>query len=170
MATVYCVTADVDFVLSADGKVIRTDDNEDGTEDNGVVTNAIQIAAVEMNFYLERRYKLSGLTSNEWCKWANAYMAAYYLDTRLGNPAAPAIAQQRDDFIDKLKLIATAGYRVPETTEAFNFLPRMTNYREELQNRREKVVVTPETSVGPPPPSGVKRPQGLDFGGGGWYE
>lgn len=158
MATTYCTTTDIAFILSAAGRSARADDDEDGSEETGTITSAIERAAVEMNFYLERRYDLSDIASNTWCKWANAYLAVYYLDTRLGNPASPVITEHRDEILELLKTIGRSGNRIPEATESFNFLPRLTNYQANLRDRHVKVIVVQETSVGPSPAAGVKRP------------
>lgn len=132
MATTYCVRADVEFVLSGHGLIAALDDNKDGAEspttETPFVADAIEIAADDMNAMIEQRYKLTDLSSNTWCKWANARLAAAALMTRRGNPLPPSLADQVQLTEDTLAGVLSGNQKIPGVSDSFDHLPTISNY------------------------------------------
>lgn len=149
MTTTYCAAADVQFVLSEVGVTLRTDDDEDRESDADQITSAIEIAATTMNQHLDRRYILSQLSGNAWCKWTNAYLAAFVLDSRQNNQPGPRLTEERAERLEFLKEIASGNEGVPEQTESYDQLPCLSNYTLE-QWQAMPVRVREDISTRPP--------------------
>ena len=165
MATTYCVRADVDFVMSNHGVNAAIDDNIDGavspTTETGFITDAIEIAADDMNAKIEQRYKLSELSSNTWCKWANSRLAAAALMTRRGNPLPPSLADQVQQVEDMLDGILAGNRKIPNQNDSFDTLPAVSNYLpQRAASRTSPIKVDTQTSTREAPPTPIKRESG----------
>jgi phage gp36-like protein len=166
MPTTYCTQSDVEAILSAAGVTAFADDDEDGSLDGtetGYITRAIERAAARMNAVLEIRYKLADLTSNAWCQFANADVAAYLLTSRRGNSPPTQIADAYQEVIDLLDKIKANRGKVPEQGESFDFLPSVSNYQPVRGVRNMPVRVDPNESTGDAPATGIKRETSQDY-------
>lgn len=163
MATqTYCDRDDVEDILSDAAVVAMIDDDEDtvdGAAEQVRVTSAIERSAERMNFWLARRYTLSDLASNDWCKWANATLAALKLSTRRNNPAPQSLVDEANDIMEMCKAVAEQPLAVlPNQPESFDMRPTVSNLRTDRGFWDESPVqVDPETSTGPKPADGIKR-------------
>lgn len=165
MATTYCVRADIDFVLAEHGVNAAVDDNIDGavspTTEAGFITNAIEISADDMNAIIEQRYKLSDLSGNTWCKWANARLAAAALMTRRGNPMPPSLAGQFDQVQSVLDGILDGSRKIPNQSDSFDTLPLASNYlAKRAAHHDSPVQVDTDTSTRNAPSPPIKRDSG----------
>ena len=161
MAQTYCVRADVESILGVAGVLACIDDNQDGAEAAGEtteVTNAIERAAVEMNSSLRNQYVLSELADNDWCKWCNAYLAAYYLTNRKNNPPSASVADEIIRFRDQLGEARWGRFQVPEQAPSFQHTPTVSNFNVELQKLDTPIRVVTEESTGSAPTNpNIKR-------------
>lgn len=158
MSQTYCVQADIESILSASGALACVDDAEVGSGGTGHITNAIERAAVKMNAAIGRQYTpLSDLASNDWCKWANATLAAFYLSTRRNNPAPATLADQVKEIEELLDEIAWGKRTIPDAVPSFNQLPSVTNFTVEPGRIVAPVRVNRDESTGSDPPSDGQR-------------
>lgn len=160
--TTYCNRADVDAILSTVGVTAFADDDEDGSLDAtelGYVTRAIERAANRMNAFLEMRYELSDLSGNDWCRDANAALAAFLLGGRRNNPVSPVLSTENTQFLDDLKEIRDNNMTVPGAFDSNDALPSVTNFRPERSRGQAPVRVIREESTRSDPPAGsdIKR-------------
>lgn len=159
----YCVIADVKDILSDNGVLYRTDDNEDGSvagsgTESTVQSHAIEFAAVKMNMYLQQTaYTLTALANNEWCKWCNAVKAAVILCRRRGNPVPNSLLQEEQEFERMLEMLRKGTIdAIPGTNPSFETTPVVTNFTTEPW-RRTPVRRRDGSSTGQKPPATVKR-------------
>ena len=165
MATTYCVRVDIDYVLAEHGVNAASDDNIDGavspTTEAGFVADAIELSADDMNAMIEQRYKLSDLSGNTWCKWANARLAAASLMSRRGNPVSPSLAAQVDLIQDVLEGILSGRRKIPSQSDSFDTLPAVSNYlAKRAAHHRGPVFVDTDTSTRAAPQPPIKRNSG----------
>lgn len=155
MTTTYCTRLNVQSLIGEAALLAVIDDNQDGVEnpnESEYITHAIERGAVEMNESLSKQYApLSGLSSNDWCKWCNAYLAAYFLFERRGNPVPTGILDAVQTYKDKLSEIRWGRFSVPEATPSFNSRPAVSNYTVELGKQANPVRVFTDESIGDAP-------------------
>ena len=92
--TVYCLEADIERYLSAQGVTDFADHDEDTVRDTGVVTDCIEQASQEIELFLIEKHveadlKLSKLVER-WC----TVMAARFLCQRRGNPVPASLEEE----------------------------------------------------------------------------
>lgn len=163
MATEYCVTADVEFVLSAAGVTANLDDTEAGVrsaEMEDWIDRAIDIAAGKINAKVRHQYKISDLdgSGNTWLRDTNAYLAAMTLATRRGNPCPESLVRECEERLALLNEIRWGRESIPEQAPSFDHTPAASNYRPELYKIDNPIRVDTGESTGDAPPTSVKRP------------
>lgn len=161
MAQTYCTRADIESIVGQPGVLACIDDDRDGAEVAGEtahVTNAIERAAVEMNAALSNQYPtLSSLASNAWCKWCNAYLAAYMLYARRGNPPPHIVIEAVGDYREKLAEARWGRFQIPEQLPENETIATVSNFQPELHRRTGPISVDVEQSTGASPQGGRKR-------------
>ncbi len=158
--TIYCTQSDVEAVLSEFGFLARIDDDRDdtiGTTEAAIVTAMIRKAAGRMNSRLQKRYKLSDLVNNDWCKDTNAWLAAWYVTARRGGAAPPGIAEEYNNLLTELDAIRDNDADVPDISESFEAIPTVSNFTVEPFRRHAKVRVIERISTGEKPAGNRKR-------------
>lgn len=154
----YCDTDDVASILSEHGVTAFTDDDLDGITDGTLTQDAIdRTAALYLDFPLSQRYQLSALTSNEWCRWANAIVAAVAVTERRNMPGSQSLIAERQMILDQLAQIASGARQLPGAGERFDHLPCVTNYHIERWRADQPARVVQERSTGAAPETPVKR-------------
>jgi hypothetical protein len=166
MATqTYCVRRDVVSILGEAGLLACIDDNANGQADPDeivFITDAINRSASEMNHSLGKQYSpLSSLAGNEWCKWCNAYIAAFYLQSRRGNAPVGSVMESTITYRQQLEAIQWGRDSVPEASPTHNHSPAVTNFNIRPNSPDGPVVVDLDQSTGGNPGAGVKRNLGL---------
>ena len=130
MTQTYCQKADIEAIWPPAELLASVDDDVSGTlsaTEEGYITRAIERAANLMNSRLELRYELAELADNDWCRDANAAIAAYWLATRRGDPAPAQLTQQYSAYTADLDLIAEGRLKVPGAIESYDQAPGVTN-------------------------------------------
>lgn len=134
----YCTIAHVKDILSDNGVLFRSDDDEDGVlESSGTEStaqsNAIERSATKMNMMLQQTaYTLADLANNEWCKWCNATMAAVALCRRRGNPVPQSLLQEEQEYMRILEYLRAGKIdMIPGTTPSLESTPTVTNFTTE---------------------------------------
>lgn len=154
MAQSYCVRADIESILGVAGVAACIDDGQEGAEsvaDAAEVTQAIERAAVEMNSALRNQYKLTDIADNDWCKWCNAYLAAYYLTNRKNNAVSASIADEVTRFRDQLSEARWGRFQLPEQAPSFDHTPSVSNFNPEIRKFNHPIRVIEEESTGGTP-------------------
>lgn len=159
----FCTIADVKDLLSDNGVLYRTDDDESGAvagsgTESTVQSHAIELAAVKMNMYLQQTaYTLTALANNEWCKWCNAVKAAVALCRRRGNPVPQSLLQEEQEFDRMLEMLRKGQIdAIPGTNPSHESTPVTINFTTEPW-RRHPVRRKDGSSTGQRPPATVKR-------------
>ena len=161
MTTTYCTRTDITSLIGAPAVLACIDDNQDGNEtsdEQQFVTDAIERAANDMNEAFEHQYDvLANLTTNTWCKWCNAYLAAWYLFARRGNAPPGSLMESVANYKEKLIEIRWGREKIPEKSPDFNTLPTVSNPLIELKNDRGPLTIDRQQSTGSDPVDGIKR-------------
>jgi hypothetical protein len=132
-------------------------DGAESAAETLIVTSIIERAAVEMNHALYQQYVLSELADNDWCKWCNATLTAYYLFQRRGNAPPASIIEDAQRFRESLEQIRWGRDSVPEQSPSFDHTPTVTNFRPEIHKTDNPVRVSKDESTGPEPEGNRKR-------------
>ena len=157
---IYCDEDDIKAIIGEYGVSAAVDDDEDGAvaaPEDTYVGAAIERGAVEMNTYLRYQYSLTALATNEWCKWANATLAAYYIRTRRNNPAEQSLIDQVADIRRMLIEIRWGRLAIPGQVPAYDYRPTVSNFRPEIARKANPIRVVKDESTGPDPAAGVDR-------------
>ena len=131
----YCTKSDLEAIWPPADLLASVDDDTSGTlsaTEESYIDRAIERAANFLNARLETRYRLTDLTTNTWCRDANAALAAYWLSTRRGDPAPAQLQQQYDAYLATLAEIAVGRMKVPQAAESFDMTPTVTNFNVRL--------------------------------------
>ena len=155
----YCIKSDLEAILSPSTVLRLADDDETGTLSNdqeGYITAAIERAAGKMNSFLDTRYQLSDLASNQWCQDANAVIAIAYLAERRSNDIPASILREFNQYLSDLGDIQAGRMKIPQQLESVETIPTVTNFATDLRAKRNKVKRVDLTSTGSVPPSGRK--------------
>lgn len=158
--TTYCVQSDVEAVLSEFGLSARVDDDRDdtiGTTEALIVTAMIRQAAGRMNSRLQKRYKLSDLVDNDWCKDTNAWIAARNFTLRRGGAPPTGLETMVQELFSELDSIRDNDADVPDISESFEAIPTVSNFTVEPFRRHAKVRVIERISTGEKPAGNRKR-------------
>jgi len=146
----YCTKADIEAIWPPADLTASVDDNANGilsATEEGYITRAIERAANAINSRLEMRYRIADLVGNEWCRDANAAIAAYWLSTRRGAAAPAHLQQQYDAYIAALEDIAKGRLKIPQAIESFDVTPGVTNFEIHLDEPYRKAQKVEETSI-----------------------
>jgi hypothetical protein len=160
MAIVYCSRLDIVSIIGEAAVLACIDDDQDGVEsplESSFVDHAIERAAVEMSIYLRQQYDLLDIANNTWCKWCNAYLAAWNLFTRRGNPPPDTLVQIVDKYREELKDIKNGLMQLPEQNSSFEYIPTVSNLQPELGKLVMPVRVDVQESTGSSPAPGRMR-------------
>jgi len=159
--TVYCSVADVESILAQHGVTAFVDDDFDGSRSAAeaqLVADAIsRAAALDLNPSLDMRYTLSDLSSNAWCRWANAICAAVQVAIRRGNPNPQALLQQCEKVADVLEGVRQGWMKLPDQAESFDHRALVTNYKIQRWAGSTPARVVASESTGPEQPSILLR-------------
>ena len=146
----YCTQSDIEAIWPPDDLLASVDDDASGTlsaTEEGYITRAIDRAANLINARLEVRYSLADLASNEWCRDANAAIAAYLLSTRQGTAAPAHLQQQYTAYLADLEEIAAGRLKVPQAVESHEPGPTVSNFTVDLRQMYRKAQRIEETST-----------------------
>lgn len=161
MAQTYCTRLEIESIIGPAGVLANIDDDADGVEspdDQLHVAAAIERAAIEMNIALENQYPtLSSLSANDWCKWCNAYIAAFHLFARKGNAPTASIVDQVQTYRDQLSEARWGRFQIPQATPQSDARPAVSSMKPDLRNPSSPIAVDTDQSTGGTPTSGVKR-------------
>ncbi len=154
----YCDEDDVKSILSEHGVNAFTDDDLDGVSDGTLVQDAIdRVAAIDIDFVLNQRYRLADLANNEWCRWANAILAACAITERRNMPGSESLSRLRTTILEQLKGIGQGARKLPGEPERFDHLPAVTNYHPERWRGDMPIRAVRERSTGDDPQPPVRR-------------
>jgi phage gp36-like protein len=131
----YCLIADVQNRLSADGVTYRTDDTPPVS-----YGDVLDDASRTIDEYLLGRYSDGVLSANGWVKHRCADIAAYLLCERRGNPPPSGIARKYEAAIEKLEKVRLGRLAVPGAPARVTDAPRMSNMRVRLDPFPHSVV------------------------------
>ena len=155
----YCTRADLESLWTPAEVLAAADDDADGelsSAEEAHIAWAIEMAAAEMNAYLELRYTLDDLVQNAWCRGANAVLAVGLLAGRQGLELPSNWTEQRAATLEALRDIAAGARLVPQAVSRHETLPMVTNFTTNLAQPRAKIRRVPDTSTGSPPSGGRK--------------
>jgi len=171
MATTYCTRLNIESIIGAPAVLVCIDDDQDNVEspaETVYITEAITRAAVEMNESLGGQYKLTDLFNNDWCRWCNAYLAAWFLFDRRANPVPSGVESAVQTYRERLSEIRWGRFQVPEVNPSFNPRPAVSNFNPELGKFEHPIrVITHESTGGEPDPTNssvVKREKAYQEG------
>lgn len=156
---IYCTRADLEAAWTTADLLAAVDDDASGTistDEDAIITRAIERAANRMNAALEMRYGLSFLADNAWCRDCNAALAIYLLATRRGTAASDPVQEQYEAFIVDLEQIVAGRLRVPQAIEALQHSPTVSNFVVQPTQRVATIRRVDDLSTGEMPSSGVK--------------
>ena len=131
MATMYCTLQDLQALWPASELVASVDDDGDGTLsplEESYLQRAIERASTFLDVRLGQRYRLADLPGNRWCRDAAAVLAVYWLATRRGGPAPPALQEQYDACMRQLAQIVAGQARLPEVPDRPGNLPAVQRF------------------------------------------
>jgi hypothetical protein len=158
MATTYCVKSDLESIIGEAAVRSASDDSRTAVGDDTLVTSAIERAAVEMNGSLRVQYPtLSALTSNDWCKWCNAYLGCLYLLARRNNKTPASVVEECNTYRAQLEDIRWGRWSIPEQLPQGDHRASVSNFTVELNKIANKVRVDEDESTGDTPGSNIKR-------------
>lgn len=160
MTTIYCTRNDVASLIGEAGILACLDDDQDGSLTTGeqrYVTDCINRAAVEMNSALDCQYVLSELSGNDWCRWCNAYISVWHLQSRRANSPSGSVVDAVASYRDLLAEIRFGRFKVPEQAPSFDHLPSVSNFTPELGNPQGPIGVDTEKSTTTAPHTSRKR-------------
>jgi hypothetical protein len=159
--TVYCSIADVESIMATHGVTAFVDDDVNGSRsaaETQYISDAIsRAAALKLNPWLQARYKLGDLSSNVWCRWANAMCAAVMVSGRRNNPVPRSLNDECKDIRETLKLVAAGKMPLPSQAESFDNRPTVSNFDPERWRRQTPVRVRADESTGTTPSGKVTR-------------
>lgn len=150
MSTTYCTKADIEAIWPPASLLASVDDDVSGTlsaTEEGYITRAIERAAGHMNTRLAVRYDLADLAASDWCRDANAAIAAFFLANRRGVAVPAHLQQQYDAYEASLNEIAAGRQRVPDVADSHDHAPSVTNFIADLSEPFRKAQRIDETST-----------------------
>lgn len=148
--TTYCTKADIEAIWPPADLLASVDDDASGTlsaTEEGYITRAIERAAGLINSRLAVRYELADLGASDWCRDANAAIAAFFLANRRGTAVPAHLQQQYDAYLATLEEIAAGRLRVPDVGESHDHRPSVTNFFPSLAEPFRKAQRVDETST-----------------------
>ena len=147
----YCTSTDVQLVLSAEGVTLRSDDNA------AAVSDAIDEASTEIDFYCARRYDpASALANNLWVAKKCRVIAAAMLCTRRANPLPQGIVFRYEKTIKDLEGVQSGRVQIPLVAGRKTDVPVLSNQRAAL-SPLPRVITEMGRSTGTP--QGYPQPQ-----------
>jgi phage gp36-like protein len=150
MSTTYCTKADIEAIWPPADLLASVDDDASGTlsaTEEGYISRAIERAAGHINSRLAVRYELADLAASDWCRDANAAIAAFFLANRRGTAVPAHLQQQYDAYTAALDEIAAGRLRVPGAGESHDHGPSVTNFIANLAEPFRKAERIEETST-----------------------
>lgn len=105
--TTYASQTDVENLLSANGVLLRLDDNGDGTADAGLATAVLEHGTNEYNRYVRQRYTVAELAPSsvavDAVRLDCAVLCARWACVRRANPVPDSLQATYDTVIEFLK-------------------------------------------------------------------
>lgn len=145
----YCVQADIESILSAEGVVLATDDGRDLlAADSALVADAISRASARFEQYALQQYDTSDLAGNVWAKWCVATLAAIELTKRRGQVVPSSLQESADELIAFLKDVAAGEMTIPNAAVRAEQGVAMSNLYHDMRFRQAQVRVLPQISAG----------------------
>ena len=116
LAYLYCSEADLEAILSVDGKIGSVDDDNDASEsaiEKTYIDAAINWGTDRVNFYCLARYAAADL-ANSWIvnHWT-VICAAKWLSSRRGNPPPASIDDLYEDALKDMEMVRKGDAQVP---------------------------------------------------------
>jgi len=159
MAT-YCTTDDVRSLISIEGALAYSDDDESGANsaaELAYITAAIEWGASQIDFYLVRRYDLDDVTSSNFLKFVNVVFAARNLAVRRFQGIHESIGTLYDEAVEMLRDIKANRSDIPDVIESYNHLPTVTNYWTQFWSSSTPIRVVDGESTGSADWDGQKK-------------
>lgn len=141
--TLYCSATDVTHRVGQLGITLRTND------DPGALSDCLESAAAEVNFYLQNLYTPSALAGSEWVKRASRDIAVRFLCMRRLNSVPKSVQSQYEETIQKLDVIGSGKKNLPDAPARHANVPVLSNQRTHLWPH-PRVVTERVTSTGTP--------------------
>lgn len=142
--------AEIQRIWSVEGAAVRASDDEYGTEtpepEEGVWQDVIAEASDTIVLYVQNHYDSATLTTNAWVRRQAAWIGAYLLSMRRGNPSVFTARYQ--EIIANLERIRTGQLQVPGAVVRSNEAPALSNLIIDDRFRISKIRVVPQTSTG----------------------
>ena len=157
----YCTRTEIEDILGIPGVLACLDDDESGIEESSpesaYLTSCIERGAIEINGQITYQYTLASVASNDWLKWCNAYLAAYYLKTRRGNTCDEGIVDQVVEYRKLLNEIRWGRFSLAGQLPSFSGAPSVSTFKPELMKVSNPIRVVEEESTGGTPGPGISR-------------
>ena len=168
LPTSYCSNDDVASILGLPGVMAMSDDDHSGglspSESLRVAQAISRTASLEINYYLSERYDLEAMSTNEWLRWSNAMLAAFDLISRRAQSVPKAMVERVITIRSHLKECRDTRGNIPDSTEANDWLPSVSNFEVERWREGSPVRVVQQESTRERPPSHVKRKTSDGYG------
>lgn len=139
----YTTQAAIERLLSSQGVLDRSDHDEDGIADTGVVDDAIAESTGLIDLFCRGRYSAAGLATSEVIEtWATSLAACALCETR-GNPI-PASLEKKCQWILETMLpqIQSGKLNLPGLAFGNDLRPAMSNMTIDRRYARSKARVT----------------------------
>lgn len=153
---VYTTEAEIQRIWSPQGVLLRTDADEDGVSDDGVITDAVYDATDTVNLYCETWYSPNDMAENQWVRRNATWIAAHLISLLRGDPGYYHARYER--CIEFLERVNEGKLQIPRLPFRFDMQPAMSNLRVDQRYTTKKIRVQPSTSVG-----GIGSRQDLDY-------
>lgn len=163
MPNAWCVKADVEDILSAEGVLWSSDDERDGIGNDTHVTNAIERARLWFMERLARFYASDTIAATSWGKWACARRAAIELMRRRGETVPVGLMEWAAETERYLQMVMSGGAVLPEVEKLNEYgSVGWNNITHDQRPQRKQVRRVEDTSSEPPntqlPIPGMIRP------------
>ena len=155
-------------IMSEHGVDAFIDDDEDGTPDDTLVTDAIQRAAVlDIVPQMQERFaeNFGALQNNLYLKWVNAYFAVAEVCSRRNLPVPESVAVRIGDLKRFLTLVYHGKRQLPFALEQFSWGPAVVNLNVQRGARKKPVRAVEGASTRESQPDGLKVNPDLDHYG-----
>jgi len=146
---VYIDDDGLNAALSANGVLLRADDNQDGTVDPTEemrITQAKNAASETIDYYCFSRYTPANLANSNLIYEAAKWLAAYQLCATRGNEVPESVIEQAEQWEEKLKAIQAGRGRVPGIPYRMSQAPAWDNVRVNVHYDFKAIRVERKTS------------------------
>ena len=145
----FCVQADIESILSADGVTLHTDDTHPYDTTNSThVSDAIERATTTIESYVWESYQTSDLEGTTWAKWTCATLAACDIVTRRGNSSPASVMARCEAVKEELESIRVGHRAIPNVAKVRKQIPSMSNLSYDGRFYVGRIRVVKPTSLG----------------------